>query len=82
MEPDRFEPSICNPTNGALDFVKLLNRFISAKTYRAVAKPNRQTDGEAKPRLRRINQTPYVPNGTNIKRLAAKGQPETVIEWH
>lgn len=33
---------------------KLLNRFISAETYRAVAKPNRQTGGEAKPRLRRI----------------------------
>ena len=31
----------------------LLNRFISAETYRAVAKPNRKTGGEAKPRLRR-----------------------------
>ena len=34
--------------------IELLNRFISAKAYRAVAKPDRQTDGGAKPRLRRI----------------------------
>ena len=34
----------------------LLNRFISAKTYRAVAQPDRQTDGGATPRPRRMSQ--------------------------
>lgn len=35
---------------------KLLNRFISADTYRAVVQPDRKTDGGTKTRLRRINQ--------------------------
>ena len=33
---------------------KILNGFISVRAYRAVAKPDRQTDGETKPRLWRI----------------------------
>jgi hypothetical protein len=37
-------------------FAELLNRFISAEIYRAVAKPDRQSDGEAKPRLLRMSQ--------------------------
>ena len=41
---------------------RLLNRFILAETHRAVAKPDRQTDGEAKTRLRRMSQIAQLPN--------------------
>ena len=55
VETDRAVIGSPDLLGSSLRQPKLLNRFISARTYRAVAKPDRQTDGEAKPRLRRIS---------------------------
>lgn len=43
-----------NTAVGHSGAMELLNRFFSAEAYRAIAKPDRQTDGGAKLRLRRV----------------------------